>query len=150
MKNHEDLKRVVTNKYFSTVKRNFGTLCKKVVSKNWNNDKGFLTASCILWFFKLTLIEVIQNVVSLKIPFSEKSYFIESSHSTCTADQLTGFYRIQVITERNFRTDRKYINPYSTSVSHEVLYFEHLLQDCTKHRISRSSYWKNTLNIAIP
>ena len=43
--------------------------------------------------------------VCLEIPFSKKSCHIETSTPICFTIQLTGFYTIQVLTERYFRTD---------------------------------------------
>ena len=44
-------------------------------------------------------------VVCSEIPFSKNSYHMETSQLICLANRMTGFYMIQVFTERYFRTD---------------------------------------------
>ena len=41
---------------------------------------------------------------------------------TWTANELTGLYRVKVVTERNFQTNYKHITPYSTNVLNELFY----------------------------
>ena len=43
-----------------------------------------------------------QVKVCSEIPFSKNSYHIETSQLVCKTTQLTGFYMIQVFTERCF------------------------------------------------
>ena len=51
------------------------------------------------WFWRQKL------VVCSEIPFSKNSYHMETSQLICLANRMTGFYMIQVFTERYFRTD---------------------------------------------
>ena len=45
------------------------------------------------------------TTVCLETPFSKNSFHIEISELICIANQMTGFYMIQVLTERYFRTN---------------------------------------------
>ena len=45
------------------------------------------------------------TIVCSAIPFSKNSCHIETSQLICKANQLFGFYMIQVFTERHFRAD---------------------------------------------
>ena len=51
------------------------------------------------WFCRQKL------VVCSKVSFSKNSYHMETSQVICFATRTTGFYIIQVFTERHFRTD---------------------------------------------
>ena len=46
-----------------------------------------------------------QTIVCLNILDSGNPYHIETTHLTCTANQLNGFYEIKGLTTRNFPID---------------------------------------------
>ena len=48
--------------------------------------------------------------VHSEIPFTKNLYYIEINQSICIATYLTGFYTIQVFTERYFRTDINFLD----------------------------------------
>ena len=47
--------------------------------------------------YKIRIIN--KNAACSETPFSKKLYYIETSHLTCNANQLTGFYMIRVFTK---------------------------------------------------
>ena len=42
------------------------------------------------------------TTVCSKTPFSKNLFYIETSPLICNANQKTGFYMIQILTEKNF------------------------------------------------
>ena len=80
--------------------RNQLIVCRGVLS---SLNKNYFTASAISPYFNtppLHKIKIINKIIaSSETPFSNKLSGIERSKLICNANQLTGFYMIQVFTE---------------------------------------------------